>query len=131
MSQFRATISDIQSAGSIHIVSFTTAGFTLKMISLALAPNITLHSEVILGVKATAVALAKECSGILSFSNQLTLEISKIEEGKLLTSLLLQGKDFELESIITTASKEKMHLEVAQKVTALIKSSDLFIVEVL
>lgn len=131
MSQFRAIISDIQSEGSIHIVSFRAAGFTLKMISLTLPVNITLHSEVILGVKATAVALAKECSGLLSFSNQPSLEISKIEEGKLLTSLLLVAKDFEIESIITTASKEKMHLQEAQTVTALIKSSDLFIVEVL
>ena len=131
MSQLNATISAIQEQDSLHIVTFDAEGFTLHMMSLELGSDVILGAKVILGVKASSVAIAKEFSGELSYSNQLDLEIQEINEGALLCSLQLQRKEFKLESIITKSSKERMSLKVSDKVTALIKSSDLYIVEVL
>ena len=131
MSQFRATITNIQTNSSINIVTFKAASFTLQMMSLKLNEKVTLGSEVILGVKASSVAVAKEFHGLLSYSNQLPLQIDKIQDGELLCSIQLRSDDFNLESVITKASKERMCLSESDRVTALIKSSDLYIVEVL
>ncbi|MDF1884032.1 transporter [Sulfurimonas sp. SAG-AH-194-C21] len=131
MSQFNATIIDIQEHDSINIVTFEAEGFTLHMMSLELHESIKVGTGLVLGVKASSVAIAKEFSGALSYANQLDLQINEIQEGELLCSLQLKSKNFELESIITKASAKRMHLQVADSITALIKSSDLYIVEVL
>ncbi len=131
MSLFNATIVNIQKHDSINIVTFSATGFTLHMMSLELNEYVTIGTKLVLGVKASSVALAKEFSGELSYANQLKLEISEIQEGELLCSLQLKSQDFELESIITKASKTRMNLEISDSVTALIKSSDLYIVEIL
>jgi len=129
MSQLNATISAIQEQDSLHIVTFDLQGFTLHMMSLELGSDVRVGAKVILGVKASSVAIAKVFSGELSYSNQLDLEIKAINTGTLLCSLELSAKELKLESIITKASKERMSLKVSDKVTALIKSSDLYIVE--
>jgi len=131
MSQLNATITAIQKQDSLHIVTFNAKGFELHMMSLELGSNVIVGANVLLGVKASSVAIAKEFSGQLSYSNQLDLEIQEIDEGTLLCSLQLKSNELELESIITKASKKRMSLQVKGKVTALIKSSDLYIVEVL
>ena len=131
MSTFKATIIEIQSEDILHIVSFRVGESVLKMMSLELNPTLRLESKVLLSVKATAVALAKEFEGILSYSNQLPLEIEQIQKGELLCSIKLKHKDIQLESVITRASCERMELEVNDSVIALIKSSDLSICEIL
>ena len=131
MSTFKATVIEIQSEDILHIVSFKVGKSTLKMMSLELQSNLKVGSSVLLSVKATAVALAKELSGMLSYSNQILLEIQKIEQGKLLSSIKLKNQDISMESVITTASCERMQLKETQSVIALIKSSDLSICEVL
>jgi len=131
MSTIKATVIEIQSEDILHIVSFKVGKSTLKMMSLELQSNLKVGSSVLLSVKATAVALAKELSGMLSYSNQIPLEIQKIEKGKLLSSIKLQNQDISMESVITTASCERMQLKETQSVIALIKSSDLSICEVL
>ncbi|MDQ7042411.1 MAG: TOBE domain-containing protein [Sulfurimonas sp.] len=131
MSMFEATITDIQEYESINIVTFSTSDFTLHMMSLELSEKTDVGAKVKLGVKASSVAIAKEFSGELSYSNQLKLQVSEIQEGELLSSLQLTSDKFELESIITSSSKKRMHLKEGDTITALIKSSDLYIVEVL
>ncbi|SFV55401.1 hypothetical protein MNB_SM-4-1505 [hydrothermal vent metagenome] len=101
------------------------------MMSLELDVKIGVGTKVILGVKASSVAIAKDFSGELSYANQLELVIQNIQEGELLCSLDLKAKNFELESIITLASKNRMKLQVTDTITALIKSSDLYITAVL
>ncbi len=130
MSKINATISAIESEGIINIITFSTQKTTLKMISLELNEKVVVGQDVILITKATSVALAKDLVGELSYSNQIPCTIESIDQGKILTTLLLKS-DFLLESIITTASLTRMKLQMGDKVTALIKSSDLSISEFL
>jgi len=131
MSTLKATIIEIQSQDVLHIVSFKVGENILKMMSLELNPTLRLESKVLLSVKATAVALAKDLQGILSYSNQIPLKIEELQKGELLCSIKLKHKDIQLESVITRASCERMELEVNNSVIALIKSSDLSICEIL
>ena len=130
MSNFNAKIIDIHNEMSLNIVTFQTQNTILKMISLELGEQIKINTDVLLSCKATNVALAKELDGQLSYSNQIPMQIESMEVGKLLSSLNLRQGNLKLESIITTASLERMQLKVGESVTALIKSSDLSIMEI-
>ena len=131
MNYINAVVRERESLENINLVSFEAAGQSLKMISLALSDEIKKETKVILGVKSTNIALAKNIQGDLSISNQLTIIITSLKLGKLLSSVKFEFAGELQESIITTASVERMNLQAGDKIIALIKSSDLSIVEVL
>ncbi|WP_457749883.1 TOBE domain-containing protein [Sulfurimonas sp.] len=131
MSSIIATVQSIQSLQNLHIVTFTCNNTPLKMMSLDLNDTVQQATKVRLTCKPTAIAMAKNLLGELSYANQLPVRIQAIEVGELLSALQLQFGEFVLESIITTDSQKRMQLQVGEEVIALIKSSDLSIQEVL
>ena len=130
MSYLIATVSKIQNCDSLHIVKFECYTQTLSMMSLDLSSNIKIGTKVKLVVKPSHIAIAKNFSGDVSYSNRLDSTIKSIENGKLLSSIKLSFFDTLLESIITLESSQKMNLQVGDKVTAFIKASELSIAEV-
>jgi molybdopterin-binding protein len=131
MSQIKAIITRIDSVESLNIVTFDFHGIALNMMSLDLSEEIGVGRKVILAVKPSHIAIAKEFSGIVSYSNQLKATIHSCNNGKLLSSIKLRIEDVMLESIITLDSVLKMDLKAGDEVTAMIKASELSIVEVL
>ena len=125
-----AKVSNIESAEGISIVTFEAFGSELRMMSLGLNTPIEVGSEVLLGVKASSIALAKNLRGSLSTSNQLVCRIERLKKGALLCSVKLLFGESILESIITKNSSLMMELEEGDEVIALIKSSELSILEV-
>ncbi len=131
MNYIKAIISEIQSVENISIVTFQAQEQELKMMALELDNSINIGTKVVLGAKATNTSLAKDLRGLLSVSNQLLCRIESIEFGELLCSVKLSFLEETLESIITKDSALRMNLQVEDEVLALIKSSELSIVEVL
>jgi len=131
MSSFIATVKQIQNCDSLHIVQFECYEQTLSMMSLDLSDEVKVASKVKLVVKPSHIAIAKNFSGEVSYSNQLQTTICSIENGQLLSSIKLDFFDTSLESIITVNSSKKMDLQVGDKVTAFIKASEISIGEVL
>jgi len=131
MSQMVATVKSIENFEQLNIVSFQFQNLTLKMMSLDLNTSITVGKKVILTVKPTNIAIAKDLTGSLSFSNQMVASIKAINNGKLLSALTLQANDIVFESIITVSSAQRMNLQINDEVLMLIKASDLSILEVL
>lgn len=101
------------------------------MVSLNLNKEITLNKKVELSIKPTNILIAKNLQGEISISNQLKAKIVKVENGELLSSILLKVEDTILESIITVDSSKNMNLVKDEEVLILIKASDLFIQEVI
>jgi molybdate transport system regulatory protein len=99
------------------------------MMSLELNKNIKIGADVTLGVKASSISLAKNLSTGLSISNQLQTTIISVNNGTLLASIKLRFEDFILESIITLESSKRLSLHEGDTIVALIKSSDLSILE--
>jgi molybdopterin-binding protein len=131
MSQFIATVSNIENCESVHIVTFDFQDQTLFMVSLELNENIQVGTKVRLTVKPTHISLAKNFSGDVSFSNQLRSTVISIEKGQLLAAVKLEYFDTVLESIITVHALKNMDLNKGDEVTALIRASELSIQEVL
>jgi molybdopterin-binding protein len=127
-----AKVIKIENCDSLHIVKFDFLGQTLTMMSLELDSAIKVDGKVLLQIKPSHVAIGKNISGELSYSNQLKAIIKEKENGTLLSSLRLQiGENTVLESIITHNSSQKMDLKIGDEVTALIKASELSIAKVL
>jgi molybdopterin-binding protein len=131
MNKIRSKIEDIKTNAQLSIVTFRSKEHTLKMMSLELDKKTTEAKELILTTKASSIAIAKDFSGVLSYSNQLDVVIVSMEMGELLCSLELAFEDTTLESVITADSAKRMDLKVNERVKALIKSSDISIAEVL
>jgi len=131
MSYITAEVTEIQSVENLNIISFTCNTAVLKMMSLDLDETITKGSKVRLTWKPTSIAIGKNVQGELSCANQLHVKIHAIKVGQLLSALQLEFGASLLESIITTDSQKKMHLQVGDEVTAFINSSDISIQEVL
>lgn len=130
MSKLIATVKDIKNVENLNIVTFNCEANDLVMMSLELDKSIKIGKKVILGAKPSSVAIAKDFSGMVSYSNQLKSKIRKITKGELLCSLEIKFKDFLLESIITTNSLKKMDLKEDDEITVFIKASELSILEV-
>ncbi len=131
MNRINATITDMQSVDNINIVSFEAAHQPMRMMALELNDALRVGSKVIIGVKATNIALAKEIAGILSISNQLNVTIERIDMGVLLCSVKFDLGGQIWESIITRDSALKMALKAGDEIIALVKSSELSILEIL
>lgn len=131
MSQLVATIKKINSVDNLNIVEFDFDGITLKMMSLDLDKEIQINKKVKLSVKSSNVIIAKNLLGEISLSNQLVATIQSIENGELLSSVILKLNETTFESLITVDSSKRMNLQVGEEVQILIKASNLSIQEVL
>jgi len=131
MSPFIATIKKINNIDSLNIVEFDFEEIPLKMMSLDLNKDVQIGKKVRLAVKPTNISIAKNLFGEISLSNQLVANIKSVENGQLLSSIILEVNDTIFESIITADSSKRMNLQKYEQVTILIKASDLSILEVL
>jgi len=137
MSQLIAIIEKIESVDNLNIVTFVCNDQRLKMMSLDLNDTVQIGKRVVLGCKPTSVALAKptinqqDFSEMLSYANQIKVQISSMDVGELLSSIKLDFGNFILESIVTTQSVKRMHLKERDELLALIKANELSIQEVL
>lgn len=130
MNRLSAIVTQIEGEQNLHIITFDYEGSTLKMMGLDLPKGLHVNSHVTLGVKPSHVAIAKNLSGELSYSNQLPAKIVSIENGKLLSNILLHVKGSEVQSFLTLSSSMRMNLQVGDDVTLLMKASELFVMEV-
>ena len=131
MSTFIATVKKIQSVENLNLVTFDFNGIELQMMSLGLHEDVQIGKKASLAIKSTAVAIAKEFSGELSYANKIHASIVKVENGILLSSIELQANGSKFESLITTQSSLKMDLKEGDIVIALLKASELSIAEML
>ena len=130
MNRLEAIVTKIEGEQNLHIISFDFQGISLSMMGLDLPLGLHVGSSVVLGAKPSHLAIAKNLSGELSYSNQLEATIESIENGKLLSSLILHVKGVTLQSFITCKSSQRMNLQVGDAVKLLIKASELFVLEV-
>jgi len=127
MNQFQATISQIVSKGSLHIVKFTFGSTLLTMVSLELSDKLKVNTLVNLSVNPNYIALARETSPQLSYSNQIESTIRAIEKGAILSRVELLENGTYFESIITSESLDRMQLAVGDKVVMLMKASEIYL----
>jgi len=131
MSTIIAKVQEIETYENINIVKFAVDSITLTMMSLDISEKVKISQDVKLLVNSSHIAIAKNLSGDLSYSNQIDAKILTLKQGNLLTHISLAFGESTLESIITKESSISMKLSVGDNVTVLIKASELSICEIL
>ena len=131
LNNIKAIVKQIHHVDGLNIVEFDFNSITLSMMSLELNSNIKVGTTVILGAKPSHITIAKNYDIEISYSNKLKTKIINIIEGKLLSSVIMICNNTKIESLITKKTQIKMDLKIDDEVVTLIKSSELFIKEVL
>ncbi len=132
MSQIVASIRDINKSGTLHLVEFNlNNNSSLFMITLELNETIKIGVNVKLLIKPFSIVLAKELRGEISYLNRLEAKIKSIEVGEILTNIELKYFNHILESTITTKSFNSMSLKEGDTILALIRATDISILEVI
>ena len=129
MSSIVAKVVNIDSTDSLNIVEFECNSEILTMMSLDLDDQIEIGSCVKLVIKPSHIAIAKNFSGEVSYSNILKTTIISCNNGKLLSSIKLRYQDTTLESIITLRSSKRLNIKEGDEVFAFIKASEISIGE--
>ncbi|NQY20247.1 MAG: TOBE domain-containing protein [Campylobacteraceae bacterium] len=130
MNNLEAKVISIQSVEDLNIVKFEFENHILSMMSLGLKDT-KINSRVILSANPSHIAIAKDFSGLLSYSNQIKSKITHIEMGELLCSIELEIGKHKLNSLITASSAQRLDLKINDEVLALIKASELSIKDLL
>lgn len=129
MNKISAHVKNISSLDILNVVSFDFLGFDLSMMSLELN-DVHVGNRVILTVKPSSVAIGKNFSGDLSFTNQIKGVVKRVENGKLLSFLEVEVGDNTIQSVITKKSAKRMDIKLEDEVICIFKASDLSILKV-
>ena len=134
MNKLRGTITAVESADHLSIVDVEVGGVTLSSIVLE-TPETTSYLRaghaIDVVFKESTVSIGKNLSGLLSQRNRLEARITVVEEGKILTRLVLDFHGATVVSLITTRSANSMAIKAGDIVQAVIKSSDIALMEIL
>jgi len=128
--EIHARVEEIFESDFLHVVKFDYDGIKLSMMSLEL-PNIQIGDKVLLSVKPTHISLSKLYPSKTTISNILLSEVIDVQNGEVLSVILLKMGESLLESIVTLEASKKLNIKKGDKIYALVKSSELFVKEVL
>ena len=123
----KAKISAIDENDGVSVFEFNAANLSLKMLSLENLQNLKIGDEVRLNFKSSDVFVATSPLLNCSVSNEIKAQISSIQKGQITSSLHLNAGEFEFESIITTASLERLNLALGDQIYAYVKAASLYI----
>ena len=126
MNKLKAKVVDIKEKENLHIVKFDSNGVLLTMMSLELPKKVDIGANVILGFKPSHLCLAKNFSGLVSFSNKIAAKVVKIEKGELVSVVELSTDCGKMESLVTS----DLALALNDEVTAFLGASELYIAKV-
>jgi molybdopterin-binding protein len=130
MNYIKAHVEGIERSEHMHFLHCSSDTHNLNLIILGLDERVKKHSNVILGVKSTNVSVAKGNDIQVSIATQLQAVVQSMHCGELVCEVTLALGGFELISLMMKKTAEQMSLQVGDAVLALIKATDLSIVEV-
>jgi molybdate transport system regulatory protein len=133
MNRLRGKITGIESNGHVSLVDVAVGGDTFSAILLETPQGsryLAAGNVVTVLFKETEVSLAKNLSGQISLRNRLRATVKKIRHGEILCEVLLDYHGQPLTSIITSRAVQRLELQEAEEVEALVKANEVSLMEV-
>ncbi|WP_069637984.1 TOBE domain-containing protein [Campylobacter pinnipediorum] len=127
----KAVVDNIKTFDDVSLVKFSIdEDLFLSMLSL---DNVSLKpkDKVKLGFKSSNVSISTNKLENFSIKNEIYCKIIDLQIGEILSVILLRYKDIEFESIITSKSAKRLNLKLNDMVFAYIKSTSIYISEIL
>lgn len=126
-----AKVDKILTSNDVSYLRFSVGGsHFLHMLSLENL-NLKVGDNVHLSFKSSDVIIALNPLQNCSMKNEMSCVITDLNVGEILSVLELKFLDFSFESIITTSSLKALNLKKGDSVFAYVKSTSLFISEIL
>lgn len=128
MNSISGQISLIESEGSFQLITVKAHDNSFKSIIIQSGyEEYHAGDQVVLHFKETEVSLATKKLSDISLQNQVAGTVKELEKDALLTRVVLETKHGLLSSIITTASAERLGLDVDTKAVAMIKTNEVML----
>lgn len=128
MNKLQGSIRNITEDEAIQILEILADGILLSAIRtnrVGAGTQLKIGDRVSVSFKETAMSISKNLSGEISIQNRFDVSIKSITMDKVLSKLLLDFKEQQLISVITTASVKRMQLQPGDHVQGLVKTTDL------
>ncbi len=129
MNRIPAKVIGIESSENLQRLSLSSGKRVFTVITLEPAEEYTVGSHAEIRFKPAHVALAKEMSGEVSIANRLESIVLEMQKGRILVDMLLESFPDRFYALTTVEAVERMGLAPGDKITALIKASDLYLVK--
>ena len=128
MNELSGRITSVESSEDMSIVEVDVSGdrfCTIILETPATASYLKIGTEITLLFKETEVSIAKSLSGFISLRNRIPSQVKSIEKSPLLSKVVLNYKDREIVSIITTSSVKRLDLKEGDFVEWLVKTNEI------
>ena len=130
MNTLSGKIKDVKTDGHLSLVEIIINDDIFKSILIETpdsVPFLKIGESINILFKETEVSIAKDLTGRISLQNRMECTIKNIEEGKLLSKIILDYKGVRVISVITTGAVHELQLRPGDKVKALIKTNEVII----
>ena len=126
MNRLPGTIAAVECSGSIALVDVTVEGrhYTALLLDVD-QDRYRVGAKATLAFNETEVALAKNLAGAISLRNRLPATVESIEQGQLMSRVLLRVGLHAVSSVITTRSLLALQLQPGDAVEGLVKSNEM------
>lgn len=132
MNKLKATIVNIESSEYISLVDLRANDDLFSCVIIETeetADYLRIGNQVHILFKETEVSIGKNLSGEISLRNRIHATIKQIDKGAVLCKIILDYKEIEIGSVITTRSANKLQLNVGDRVVGLVKANEVSIME--
>ncbi len=124
MNKIKAVVKSIETVDGITKIVSNFGASSIKAITLEPPSAIQIGHEAFFIFKETEVGIAKNLSGLVSFSNIFDGKIVSLEIGKILSKAIVAVGDEKIGSIITTDAAKRLNLAVSDSVKAFVKATE-------
>lgn len=132
MNELDGTIKTITTEEHISLVVVDVAGISLNALVIDTPDTASYLMEgkkIMIVFKESAVSIAKNVTGLFSIRNRIPCVITEIKIGIVLSAISLAANSISLSSVITTNAVKQLDLQPNDKVEALIKTTDISIMQ--
>ncbi|MBF0586579.1 transporter [Prosthecochloris sp. N3] len=127
MNRIRAVVRSIEAHEALHRITLDAGEERFVVITLELADEYRVGASVDISFKSTHVALARSLRGELTISNRLEAVVAGVRRSRLLAEIDLRSRAGSFTSLITVDALERTGIQEGDRVTALMKASDLYL----
>lgn len=127
MNRLSGKIIGIESSDNMSIVDIDICGDIFCSVVLETpqtASYLKKGSSITILFKETEVSLGKNLSGLISLRNRFKGRIKSVEHRDLLAKIILEYKDREIVSIISSRSSDKLNLKEGDEVEWMVKTNE-------
>lgn len=125
MNKIKAKVTDIKSSKDLYHIFLGSKAGNLGLVMLSC--EFKVGDELEACFKESSVAVMKDKTEKISYSNQIKVEITEVYFGEILTKIVAKSDECILTSVITTNSAKRLELKKGDKVVFLVKATDMFV----